>query len=296
MDKLKSVFHVCNNNYLKWRSTPRVTLVFLLLAVFLFYSTAGTRALTATQNMGITPWLFPFILSFPLNIIIFYLALILLFCDAPFFDEQFPYLCMRSGRKVWVMGQILYLITASLIYVVAAYLLSILFCLPNLGFSQDWGKILRMMTMPMSNQFTKDYLTGIMQNPAQCANVMAQYAPLQATLLSMLLMWLNGVFLGLLMFTVNLRARQGVGALAAAFFVCLDFFALLFSDAHGFEANLIYYFSPVSWVNLANLQMGANYRPPLGYALTVLCLLIVFLAALSAYFMKKQEIEVLPEI
>lgn len=296
MGKLKNVLPICKNNYLKWRSTPRVLLVFLLLAVFMFNTTAGTRALTSAQNMAVTPWLFPFITGYSLNIDILFLALILLFCDAPFFDEQFPYLCMRSGRTIWAIGQILYVITASLLFAVSTYLLSLLFCLPNLGFSMQWGKILRMMSLPMSDQFVHDYMTGTMSNFGACANIMSQFAPLQATLISVLFMWLNGVFLGLLMFAVNLCAHQGFGTLAASFFVLLDFFASLFSDGHGFQANIIYYFSPVSWVNLTNLQMDANYRPPIGYALAVLLALITFLAVLSTYFMKRREIEVIPEI
>ena len=295
MDKVQNAFRVCGNNFLKWRSSPRTVIVFLLLAVFMYYITAGTRALAAAQNMAVTPWLFPFIPSYSLNLDILYFALILLFCDAPFFDEQFPYVCMRAGRFVWVVGQILYIIFASLVYTAVSYLFCLLFCLPNLSFSIGWGKILRMMSMPLSKDFAQTYLTGVMANDSGI-NVMSLYTPLQATLFTLLLMWLAGIFLGLLMFAINLHASRGVGSLVAAFFVILNFFAYIFSSGHGFKAPIIYYFSPISWVNLANLQMNANNRPPLVYALTTLCLLILFFIIVSVYSVKQKEIEVLPEI
>lgn len=296
MDKCKNVFYVCENNFLKWKNSPRTYICFFMLVVFLYYMTAGTRALTAAENMAVTPWLFPFLLSYSLSLCALFFTLILLFCDAPFFDEQFPYLCMRTGRLVWVIGQILYIVFASLIFTLVNYVLSLLLCLPNLGFSRDWGKILRMMSMPMSGDFQKLYLTGVMKDSAGSANVMSLYTPIQATLLSLLLMWLVSVFLGLLMFAINLRAHQGIGALAASFFVLFDFFASIFSNGHGFTAPVIYYFSPVSWTNLTQLQMNANDKPPLNYALTVLCILIVFLMIVCIHTIKKREIEVLPEI
>lgn len=296
MDKCKNMLHTCGNNFLKWKSSPRTVICFFMLVVFLYSMTAGVRALTAAQNMAVTPWLFPFILSYSMNLCVLYFTLILLFCDAPFFDEQFPYLCMRTGRLVWVVGQILYIIFASLLFTVVNYILSLLACLPNLGFSLGWGKILRIMTMPTSGDFLKLYMTGVMADPAGSANVMSLYTPIQATLLSLLLMWLVGIFLGLLMFAINLRAHQGIGALAASFFVFFDFFASIFADGHGFTTPVIYYFSPVSWTNLTKLQMNVNDRPPLSYALTVLCVVIILLILVCIHTMKKREIEVLPEI
>ncbi|HCC01999.1 MAG TPA: hypothetical protein DEP60_04795 [Ruminococcaceae bacterium] len=296
MDKCKNVFRICGNNFSKWKNSPRAFICLSLIIVFMYDTTAGTRALTAAQNMAVTPWLFPFILSYPVNFCVIYLTLILLFCDAPFFDEQFPYLCMRAGRLIWTAGQILYIFAASFVFTILNYGFSLLFCLPNLAFSENWGRILRMMSMPASTNFTKLYLTGIMFDSAGSANVMDTYTPIQALLISLLLMWLAGVFLGLLMFVVNLKAHQGAGALASSFFVIFNFFAFAFSRGQGFKAPIIYYFSPISWVNLTQLQMGSNARPPLSYALTMMSIIIIVLIGLSLKIMKRREIEVLPEI
>lgn len=292
MDNGKNVLRVCKNSFLKWKGNLRVLIVFLLLAVLLFYSTAGARRLAVEQNLAVTPWIFPFLFGVPFNRILFFLPLIFLFSDAPFFDEQFPYLCMRSSRSVWAKGELLYIAASSLLFTLALYVFSVLFFIPYLGFSMDWGKILRMLSMgsAMSMEFTETYASGIFIKP----EILTSYSPFAATLLSVLIVWCLCMFLGLVMFVLNLRFPRGVGAAAASLLVCFSFFASQFM--HGTRAGMIFYFSPVSWSNLADIQMGTELRPPLGYVIGALLVLIAVLSLLAAFLIKHKDIEVLPEV
>ena len=199
---------------------------------------------------------------------------------------------MRSSRSVWTKGEILYIAAASLLFTLALYLFSVLFFIPYLGFSMDWGKILRMLSMgsAMSMEFAETYASGIFINP----EILTSYSPLAATLLSVLIVWCLCIFLGLVMFVLNLRFPRGVGAAAASLIVCFSFFASQFM--HGARAGIIFYFSPASWANLSDIQMGTELRPPLGYVIGALLVLIAILSILAVSMIKHKDIEVLPEV
>lgn len=293
MDDFQNILRVCKNSFLKWHKNIRVILVFLLIAIFMFSSVQGVKKLAIDQNMAVTPWVFPFLFKISYNQVLFFLPLIFLFCDAPFFDEQFPYICMRAKRPVWAKGQVLYIFLASLLFTAALYFFSILFLIPNLSFSLEWGKIIRMLSMGSisSQEFISTYGMGI----GVSASILSNYMPLQATAISLLLTWLDCVFLGLLMFLVNLRFPRGLGAIIASIFVCFTFFVSQFSN--GFSSQYIYYFSPVSWSNLENIKIReTEIRPTFTYAVCVLFALIVILSFTAVHAMKNRDIEVLPEV
>ena len=62
---------------------------------------------------SITPYLFPFIMSDSNSVLLFTLGIVLLLCDAPFIEEDQPYIILRSGRKLWTLGQMLYMCIAT---------------------------------------------------------------------------------------------------------------------------------------------------------------------------------------
>lgn len=292
MGNLKNIFQVCTNGFLKWHKNIRVIIVFLLMAVFLLYTTRGARDLAMQQNMAVTPWIYPFLFGQSFNQILFYLPLIFLFCDAPFFDEQFPYVCARSKRQVWAGGQVLYIFLSALIFTAALYLFSIVFFIPNLGFSLEWGKILRMLLMgsSFSGDFANTYALGVFMSPT----IFTNYTPLQATGIALLITWLNCVFLGLLMFLINMRSPRGFGAVAASLVVFFSFFASQFTN--GNRAQMIYYFSPISWSDISNIQTGTELRPPLAYVICMLTAIVTALSVLAVRAMKHRDIDVLPEV
>lgn len=276
----------------KWNGNLRVGAVFVVLLVYIFYIQSGVRLLCQEQDLAVTPWVFPSILMLPENLTLLMLLPILLFCDAPFLDIQSPYSIVRSGRHKWILGQCLYVIFSSVAYSFIAYVSSLIFSLPNLSFSTKWGHILKMISTTNSREFFYRYTRFLNVN----GTVMNEYTPVQATLLTLLLMILVCSFLGLLILTLNLRLPRAAGLAVASCFVFLDFFASWFVETQGPLGTIVYFFSPVSWCNLGNLKMGIEIRPTLSYALIVLLVLNGLLIFLSTMQMRKREIEVLPEI
>lgn len=71
-----------------------------------------------------------------------FLGVVLLFCDAPFIEDEQPYIMLRSGRRIWFIGQMLYIVVASVLYLIVLYFISVLVLLPHIEWSAEWGKLL----------------------------------------------------------------------------------------------------------------------------------------------------------
>ena len=295
MDNLRKSLRICGNGFRKWPSNLRVWSVFVLIAVCFFYALQGVRRLAIEQNLGVTPWVFPFDMQGGSLSILIYLAFILLFCDAPFLDTQAPYAIIRTRRRNWIGGQCMYIISGSGVFVIGVYALSVLCCLPNLGFSSDWGAVLRMLTNVASGDFAQQYIPPF--GPNYNMNTIRSYTPLQGVLLCLVLFWLICCFLGLLLLVLNLRFPRTIGVLVAACFVFLDFFSGQFSKIQGLLGSRIYFFSPVSWSDLANLKSNSSLPlPSASYAVVVLLVLIALLIVFAMLEIRNKDIEVLPEV
>jgi len=294
VDNTKNVLRVCGNNFLKWRANARVLVTFLLAAIFLYSATDGLRAIAVESDMAVTPWAFPFLSANDAMHQLLFLLAVFLFCDAPFFDEQYPYVCARCGRRVWARGQVLYIFSGAAVYTAALYGFSLLVFGPYLSFSAQWGKLLRTLANAAETLGNTD--TGLATGDV-AGRILSYYTPLQATGLTLLLTWLGCAFLGLLMFLLNLRFHRAVGSIAAIAFVMMDFFLQVFTVGQGFVMPVLFFFSPLSWSNLARIQVRpGEFSPPAWYAVVVLLGLVVLLSALSLHAMKRRDVEILPEV
>ena len=179
---------------------------------------------------------FPIFLFQSNNSPAFMLAFVLYLCDAPFLDQQQVFVLLRTGRQKWTVGQLLYVAAASFAFFLAIFFLSLIFTWPHLQFMNDWGKIIGTLTQTNAGQ---SY--GIM---TLSFNLMNNYAPITAMLLSFTLMCGIGILLGNFMFFVNLWGNRSLGVGGATALVLLP--ALLhFEGFYKFS-----YLSPVSWGNL----------------------------------------------
>src|SRR5699024_1005021 len=96
----------------------------------------------ARGGYTVGPWVFPFLLAEPYSRLMVMLGLILLLCDAPFIESDHPALLLRSGRRTWTAGQVLYIAGTSAVYFAVVYLLTVLVLLPHVGFEPGWGKVI----------------------------------------------------------------------------------------------------------------------------------------------------------
>ena len=284
MGKVIRIFSCCAQNLRKWPSNPRIYVLGLLLIGFLFEWVRPIADFSSAVHVSVTPWVFPYLSLSQKVLLLIMLGIVLLFCDAPFIDAHQPYVIIRSGKRDWLLGQILYIMVASALYFLFIALISTLLMLPNLTFSSEWGKIFGTLALTDAGSQFKI-------NLPISYKLQLTYTPIAAMAWSFFLNWLIGTFLGLLMFVLNMRFTREIGAIVATFLVILQYFCF---SANGF---LLWHFSPVSWASLENLDIThTSALPSITYAVSVLIGLNLILILLAVIFIRKKDIDVLPPV
>lgn len=271
------------NHFRKWRRSPRIWMVFLIMMTYCTpYFTTTIRQFCQDYQVSCAGWLLPLALTAQNRRLWIMLLPVLLFCDAPFLDEQQPFLIVRTGRLRWGIGQLLYIFAASAVFYIISFLIMALMLLPCLEFTMDWGKVIRTLT--------QGYITQSYQMDPLPEAVVLQYTPLQATLLCGASVWVAVSLTGLLMFLCNLWARKEVGIVLAGAFVGLS---SLVERLGWFPGR---YISPVSWVNIKDIGLGTDWSPSWTYVFVVGFLLIAALSAAILLSVRRKSIDVIRKV
>ena len=283
MDKLSNVYSIAFYNLRKWLTNPRIYLIFFMIFLYLHSILSPIITFCFNSEYNISLYLFPFIMSDVRSVLLIMLGIVLLFCDAPFIDIDQPYIIMRSGRTVWVWGQIVYIGMASFIYFFIIILFSILILFPCLKFDPEWGKVIG--TFAQTNVAPQHNIVIPF-----AFSIYNAYTPIGA----MCVTFLNSSFisfaLGLLMFVLNLNLSRFTGALGATLLVLWQ--VVVTNTWTGFTR-----FSPVSWVSLSRIDTTTStLYPSLKYIYITITIMIILLSILCMRSMKKRDIDVLKSV
>lgn len=283
MGNVLMIWRLCIQNFRKWTANPRIYVLAILMLIHFYFYSPTINNLCRDMEFSITPYLFPLVVKNIANLNLIMLALVLLFCDAPFLDEEQPYILIRAGKKRWMAGQVLYLALASLVYFVFIQVATLLFCLQSLEFDMEWGGTI----IRIANKKIPPDLGYNVNFPV---NLIEAYDPLNGLLLNTGIAVLVGVMLGLIMFALNIRFNRAIGALGASAVV-------LTSSLDLGNPNVSIYFRPVAWIDMGNLNLnGLSSLPSVEYVLAVLGIAILGLSILCYLLVRKKNIEVMPQI
>lgn len=114
MCEIRQIWLVALGNFRRWRRNPRIFLVFCLGFVVCFL--LSDKVLTfAGEHDTILQIMEPFIWTFgdANSILILSLLLLLLFSDMPNLGNEVPLYLIRISRRIWLLGQVVYLIGAT---------------------------------------------------------------------------------------------------------------------------------------------------------------------------------------
>ena len=119
MYRLKQIFMIVKVNFMRWNKNPQIVLAFGMGFVISFL--LSNKVVTFAQQFDTTLQMFEtFIWTFgdAKSILLISLCLLLLFSDFPNLDNDVPLLLVRTTRFCWMVGQVVYVMLATCVYVV----------------------------------------------------------------------------------------------------------------------------------------------------------------------------------
>lgn len=119
MKKLKQICAITAYNFRLWRANPRIIVTFALTFImsFLLTDKAVRFAIDHNTTMQMVE---SFIWSFgdSNSILLSSVLLVLLFADMPFLSSGTPFYLVRTDRRTWITGQVVYILAATTIYLI----------------------------------------------------------------------------------------------------------------------------------------------------------------------------------
>lgn len=244
-------------NLLQWRDNPKYLAVAVYIVITLWYSLRGICDYAAELDACIHPWIFPFLMRGGGTIYPLMLGYTILISDAPFRSRQQQFVLLRTGKAIWLGGQILYLFLLSTAFTLLLYLLSLVFILPRIRLSAEWGDFL-----------TTIAVTGL---PGKYGCISAKYtvmngvSAVEATLWTMAVLIFVCFLLGMIMLLCNLWVNKGAGLVIVSCMVILPQLTSIF-QSKPYIYRYITWISPLNWIDRSVLGYTGQNLPSYTYA------------------------------
>lgn len=275
--RIKCIYKIALQNIISWSQNYRMLILVLLTSTIVsqfcdeinsFSSSIGAQ----TNVLGILPYMYSNNKSYFRLVI--QLGIVLMFSNAPFKTDNSLFSVMRTGYVKWCAGQLLYIIGSSIIYVILLFLLTNIFCIKTLGYSDSWGKTFATL------RFRTDFIYPITEK------IQLLYNPLEAFLHTVLLIFMLSVFFGLLIFLMSSLIGRSSGIILSVLLVLLG----LMPDFCSIPA-LIAKLSPCSLTQINLLdKTGMTLYPSVTYAYIVLGTLIAILFVANFFIYSNKRI------
>lgn len=270
-------FKVCRESIRKWSGDARILAIIFLVCLFAWVRIADLRGMCIANGLSISCWYFAFQMV-GIHALFYYFGLLLLFCDAPFVDSQQMDVILRTGKKNWFIGKILYIIVASCLYFWLIYVVGVLEFVPYVGFSTEWEDMINILSMD-------DLYSSIINR-----SIVMAYTPIEACLTQYVVCVLLAIFLGLLIFYFNLFKSRVIGIGIALTIVLMG---VLVNMVNLVVGRIILYFIPMVWTNIEVFKRTAA-GVPFAYAVTMLSsgiavLIILIMKKSKSYSIECQE-------
>lgn len=140
MKELRQIFSIAVYNFRLWRKNPRILITFALTFVmwFLLSDKAVRFAIDHNTTMQIVE---VFIWNFgdSNSILLSSVLLVLLFADMPFLSSGTPLFLVRTSRRVWITGQVIYTLAATFVYLVFVLISTAFFSMQQSFWGNMWS-------------------------------------------------------------------------------------------------------------------------------------------------------------
>ncbi len=206
----RQAISVAGYNFLQWKKNVRVVLTFAMAFIlcFLLSDKAVRFAIEYDTTMQIAE---SFVWTFgdANSILLASLLLLLLFADLPFISAGTPFYLVRMKRNTWLLGQVIYIICATFIYMAFILISTALLCVRQSFVGNLWSETAAILGY-----------SGAGADVALPSSVktMEMSTPYECMITIFMLMTLYTLLMMMIMLTVNLRKGRFFGVLSVFIF------------------------------------------------------------------------------
>jgi hypothetical protein len=276
MSDLRQIICVITFNFRQWRKNPRIVMTFALVFILCFLLT--DKAVNFAQEYGTTMQVVEaFVWTFgdSNSIMLSSLLLLLLFADMPFLSAGTPYYLVRMNRRIWLIGQALYITLATGIYMVFILISTSVLSMRQSFIGNMWSETAAILGYSGAGReialpaFVK---TLEMSRPYDCMGTI------------LLLMLLYALLMSFIMLAFNISRGQRAGIISVVAFSLYGFLLnpRLFTTIFQFTAELTYkaniivgWLSPLNQATYHLHNFGYDLLPKLWMTYLIFGLLIV---------------------
>lgn len=275
MKWLYQVFAVAGYNFRLWRKNPRIVTCFALAFIMCFLLTdkAVNFAVEHNTSMQIAE---TFIWSFgdSNSILLSSSLLVILFADMPFLSSGTPLYLVRTSRRKWITGQIIYAIVATTIYMAFVLLSSALLSAKQSYLTNMWSPTAAILGYTNAGERVAI--------PALVKTLEMSW-PYQSMISIFLLMLGYSLVMVMIMLTYNLRFGPAMGVVSVLAFSIYgilmrpDTIQLIFDlpDEAYYIANVaIGWLSPLNHATYHMHNFGYDKLPSLGHSYLIFFILV----------------------
>lgn len=276
MDGLRKAVRFSKGEWNRQISMRKFTVIFLCMAVLLYIYTGDLpQDLKESQTpIGILE-LFPLYWNKALVPDLLFGGFLLLVCDIPSRGLGMRSHVMRSGRKAYYFGEMLYIVEMTLFYLLFIWGFTMLLVMPEISLQADWSDAVK---------------DGIVERSSSAFIVFGNYiylgTPAGRFFSCFLLVFLCCFFMASFCSVINIVTGSAAGCSVCAVFMLLDIvMEQLLWDRLRYPL-WIYFFSPVTVVD----AYTGSINCPLWAAAVYYILLSVVIVGLGAAAVKKSDI------
>ena len=285
MRKVRNALSVAGYNFRQWHKNPRIFITFALAFILCFL--LSDKAVRFAREYDTTMQIVEaFVWTFgdSNSILLSSLLLVLLFADMPFLSSGTPFYLVRIDRRTWVVGQAIYIIAATFLYLAFILAATSLVCMTQSFVGDMWSETAAILGYSgAGNEIALPALvkTLEMSTPYACMGTI------------FLLMLLYALLLVFIMLLFNLYKGQAAGVISVFVFSVYGFLLnpqtlktiFQLSDELMYKANVaVGWLSPLNHATYHMHNFGYDLLPRLWqtYAIFGGLILICFLLSMRA--------------
>lgn len=261
-------------------SQKKTYMILAIILIFGWWHTADFLRASMETGIRTAPWIFQEYFGSPTMLMLYGFLTVMVFADIPYHNSMSQMIEIRTGRRNWIISQMVYTVELAFFYTLVFALSSFLFLLPRIYFTTGWGEFL--------TRVADGRVEGLSRVTSQ---MVENYSPVRAVLITFLCVWGVSVFMGMLIFVLRMFISHSVAVAVAGFLAFFSYFVI--SMGAMVFGNFLYKVSPLNWLCLYYIDPAFGYSgvPGLRYVgIFLVAGSVLSAAAGCAWYLRGHEI------